>query len=509
MFSFKLKWEKCQKRKDILSWLTVALALVPEAIAFAFVAWVEPLVWLYAAAIMWLITAVIWWRPGMISWATWAMAVVMVSLVALHWLEYLLATVVLTWIIQILAWVFKIWKFIRLVPHSVMLWFVNGLAIVIFLAQLSHFKVENSIWNSEWMTGAPLFIMWWLILLTMAIIHFLPKFTKAIPSSLVAIVAITAIVSIFNLDTNTVIDLASVAWWFPSFHVPLVPFNLETFYIIIPYAVILASVWLIESLLTLTLIDEITETRWKSNQECIWQWVANTTCWFFWAMWGCAMIWQSIININSWWKWRLSWISAALFLFAFILFLSSWIELIPIAALVWVMFIVVISTFAWTSIKIITKIPRSDAFVLIFVSVVTVFTDLAIAVVSWVIISALVFAWKRAKEISAEVINEKWKTIYELKWPLFFWSVHNFNEIFHVKKDEKEVIIDFLKTRVYDHSWIEAIDALTKKYKKAWKKLHLKHLSPNCRELLKNAKEIIDINLDEDPNYQVVHSKNS
>lgn len=507
MFSFDLKWEARQKRKDILSWLTVALALVPEAIAFAFVAWVDPLVWLYAAAIMWLITASIWWRPWMISWATWAMAVVMVSLVAQHWVEYLFATIILTWIIQILAWVFKVWKFVRLIPHPVMLWFVNGLAIVIFLAQLWHFQYDTWIWTHEWMWWSMLFIMLWLILLTMAIIHFLPKLTKTIPSSLVAIIVVSLLVIFFNLDTKTVIDMASVAWEFPSFHIPMVPLSLEMLYIILPYAFILAAIWLIESLLTLTLIDEMTETRWRANKECIWQWVANTTCGFFWAMWGCAMIGQSIININSWWRWRLSWISAAIFLFAFILFLSSWIELIPIAALVWVMFMVVISTFARTSLKIITKIPRADAFVLILVSVVTVFTDLAIAVISWVIVSALVFAWQKTKEINAEVVKEKWKTTYELKWSLFFWSIHNFNNIFNVKKDEKEVVIDFLETRVYDHSWIEAIDALTRKYKRAWKKLLLKHLSPDCRKLLKKAKKVIEVNLVEDPKYKVADDK--
>lgn len=514
MFSFDLKWEMHQKRKDILSWLTVSLALVPEAIAFALIAQIPVLFWLYAAAIIWLITSVFWWRAGMISWATWAMAVVIAPLITETWnslqsLEYLLAAVVLAWIFQMLAWFFKIWKFIRLVPHPVMLWFVNGLAIVIFLAQMEHFQVENSLWKMELLSGSPLFIMLWLIALTMAIIHFFPKITKTIPSSLVAIFSVTVLVVILDLDTKIVKEMSSISWAFPPFKIPSVWFNLETFYIIFPYSLTLAAVWLIESLLTLTLIDEITETRWDTNRECLWQWFANTVCGFFWWMWGCAMIWQSIININSGGRWRLSGISAALFLFSFILFLSEWIELIPIAALVWVMFIVVISTFARTSLKIINKIPKSDAFVLIFVSAVTVFTDLAIAVVSWVIISALVFAWKRAKEISAEIINEENKTIYQLKWPLFFWSIHNFNEIFDVKKDKKEVIIDFLKTRVYDHSWVEAIDSLTKKYKKAWKKLHLKHLSPNCRELLQNAKEIIDINLDEDPNYSVAYDKNS
>ena len=498
--------DKWQIKTDVLSWLTVALALIPEAVAFAFVAWVDPLIWLYGALIMSFITSAFWGRPGMISGATWALAVVMVSLVATHWIEYLFATIALMWILQITFWLFKLWKFVRLIPHPVMLGFVNGLAIVIFLAQLWQFKI-----NWEWIVWSALLIMIWLVIATMLIVHFLPKLTKAIPSWLAAIIIVSLIVIFIpGIETRNVLDYIQAWWWtwisgwFPNFHIPNVLLNLETLYIILPYAFILASIWLIESLMTLSLIDEITETRWKANRESKAQWAWNILCWFFWWMWWCAMIWQSMINITNWWRWRLSWVSASLFLLIFILFWASLIEKIPLAALVWLMFMVVISTFAWTSIKLIWKIPRSDAFVLVFVTIITVFTDLAIAVISWVIISALVFAWKKSTQINVKrYIDEKNITHYELEWSVFFGSIKTFNSLFNHADDTKEIIIDFLNARVFDHSWIEAVNNLTEKYKSKGKILHLRHLSEDCRTLLDKAKDVIEVNIIKDPKYRV------
>ncbi len=363
---FELHASKVSNLKnDVLSGLTVALALVPEAVAFAFVAGVEPLVGLYAAFIEGLITSIFGGRPGMISGATGAMAVVMVSLVAIHGVEYLFATVVLTGLIQIMAGIFKLGKFIRLVPHPVMLGFVNGLAIVIFLAQLGQFKVTNAAGELEWMQGTPLFIMASLILLTMAIIHYFPKLTKAVPSTLVAIVAVSLLVFAIGLDTKLVGDVASIAGGLPSFSIPEVPFSFETFKIILPFSLVLAAIGLIESLLTLTLIDELTGTRGRSNKECIAQGAANTVTGFFGGMGGCAMIGQSMINVNSGGRGRASGITAALALLGFILFASGLIEEIPLAALVGVMFIVVIGTFEWSSLRILGKVPKADAFVII------------------------------------------------------------------------------------------------------------------------------------------------
>ena len=362
-------------KNDILSGLTVALALVPEAVAFAFVAGVDPLVGLYAAFMVGLITAVIGGRPGMISGATGALAVVMVALVADHGVEYLFITVVLMGILQVLAGVFRLGKFIRMVPHPVMLGFVNGLAIVIFLAQLSQFKFMDNNGSLQWLEGTQLYLLLGLIALTMAIIHFLPKFTRAVPSSLAAILVVTILAVSLDLDTRSVGDIASIAGGLPSFHLPQVPYTLETLIIILPYAIILAAIGLIESLLTLTLVDEITGTRGRGNKECVGQGVANTVTGLFGGMGGCAMIGQSMINVNSGGRGRLSGISAALFLLAFILVASPLIEMIPVAALIGVMFIVVVGTFEWSSFRILRKIPKSDAFVLILVSGVTVISD--------------------------------------------------------------------------------------------------------------------------------------
>jgi len=495
-------------KNDILSGLTVALALVPEAVAFAFVAGVEPLVGLYAAFMVGLITATIGGRPGMISGATGALAVVMVALVAEHGVEYLFATVVLMGIIQVSAGVLKLGKFIRMVPYPVMLGFVNGLAIVIFLAQLQSFQITNEDGATEWMSGNALWLLFGLIALTMAIIHYLPKFTKAIPSSLAAIVVVSTIVIVFSVDVRTVGDMASIAGGLPDFHIPAVPFSLETLWICLPYAIILAAIGLIESLLTLTLIDEITETRGRGNKECVGQGTANIVTGFFGGMGGCAMIGQSMININSGGRGRLSGISAALFLLCFILFASSLIEMIPLAALIGVMFIVVIGTFEWSSFRILGKIPKADAFVLVLVSGVTVATDLAVAVVVGVIVSALVFAWDAAKRMDADShVNKEGTKVYILHGPLFFGSIQSFKNLFDPRNDPDDVIVDFANTRVYDHSGIEAIDALVERYIKADKKVHLRHLSPECRELLKQAGDLVETNGMEDPKYHIADDR--
>ncbi|OUR87856.1 sodium-independent anion transporter [Gammaproteobacteria bacterium 42_54_T18] len=515
MFEFRLQKVSSYKN-DLLSGLTVALALVPEAVAFAFVAGVEPLVGLYAAFMVGLITACIGGRPGMISGATGALAVVMVALVADHGVEYLFATVVLMGILQISAGVLKLGKFIRIVPHPVMLGFVNGLAIVIFLAQLSQFGengepgwltgtgMEGSVIDIAWLEGTALWIMLGLVGLTMAIIRFLPMITTAVPSALVAIVAVTLIVIGFDVDTRVVGDVSTIAGGLPSFHIPSVPFNFETLSIIFPYAAILAAIGLIESLLTLRLVDELTETRGRGNKECIGQGVANTVTGMFGGMGGCAMIGQSMINVNSGGRGRLSGITAAVSLLLFILVGSSLIEAIPLAALVGVMFIVVIGTFEWSSFRILKKIPKHDAFVIILVSGVTVASDLAIAVVVGVIVSALVFAWEHAKHVEIKKSEDPCgSTVYSLTGPLFFGSTIEFSEQFTPADDNDDVIIDFAGSRVYDHSGLEAIDALAVRYVKAGKQLHLRHLSSECRLLLKQAGDMVEVNVMEDPKYSV------
>ncbi len=495
-------------KNDVLSGLTVALALVPEAVAFAFVAGVEPLVGLYAAFMVGLITASIGGRPGMISGATGALAVVMVALVADHGVEYLFATVVLMGIIQIGAGLLRLGKFIRMVPHPVMLGFVNGLAIVIFLAQMKSFQTTDESGASQWMQGNELWIMLGLVALTMAIINYLPRLTKAVPSSLAAIVVVSLMVIGLGLDTKTVGDIASIAGGLPEFHIPMVPLNWETFKIILPYAVVLAAIGLIESLLTLTLIDELTETRGRGNRECIAQGTANVATGFFGGMGGCAMIGQSMINVNSGGRGRLSGITAALALLAFILFASDLIEEIPLAALVGVMFVVVIGTFEWSSFRILKKIPRTDAFVLILVSGVTVATDLAVAVVVGVIVSALAFAWEHAKRINVKsYTNELGGKVYELEGPLFFASVSNFQDLFDPRNDPDDVVVDFKNARVADHSAIEAIDTLAERYLKAGKRLHLRHLSPECTRLLEKAGDLVEVNIIEDPKYFVADDK--
>ena len=487
-----------EAKTNILSGLTVALALVPEAIAFALVAQVHPLVGLYAAFMVGLITSLIGGRPGMISGATGALAVVMVALVVTHGVEYLFATVVLMGVLQIGFGLAKLGKFIRMVPHPVMLGFVNGLAIVIFLAQMSHFKTPDG----DWMQGAPLYTMLGLIALTMAIIYVLPRFSKVLPSTLAAIVATSALVIFAGIDTKTVGDMASIAGGLPTFHLPEVPLNWETLQIIFPYSVILAAIGLIESLLTLNLIDTMTDTRGKPNRASIGQGVANVVTGFFGGMGGCAMIGQSMINVTNGAVKNLSGIAAALFLLSFILFASEWIEMIPLAALIGLMFVVSEKTFEWGSFNLFGKVPRTDIVVGITVAVVTVLTDLAIAVIVGIIISALAFAWEHAKSMEVRVTTEEhgWK-VYDLHGSLFFASSQNFLNLFTPKDDPEEVVIDFKNARVKDHSGLEAIDQLAERYTQLGKKLHLRHLSPDCIELLDKAKGMIEVNVLEDPHY--------
>jgi len=407
-------------------------------------------------------------------------------------------------LIQMLVGFLRLGKFIRMVPHPVMLGFVNGLAIVIFLAQLKSFQVDAGNGQMQWLQGSALWLMLGLVVLTMAVIHFLPKLTKAVPSSLAAILIVSSLVIFLGLESRTVGDMASIAGSFPTLHIPMVPLTLETLQIILPYSVILAAIGLIESLLTLSLIDEITDSRGRGNKECVGQGVANTVTGLFGGMGGCAMIGQSMINVNSGGRGRLSGIAAALFLLMFILFASDLIEMIPLAALTGVMFMVVIGTFEWSSLRIMGKIPRSDAFVLVLVSGVTVATDLAIAVVVGVIVSALVFAWEHAKHINLKsFIDDNGSQVYELHGPLFFASVRNFQELFDPGQDPDDVVIEFQHSRVMDHSAIEAIDTLAERYLNAGKTLHLRHLSPECQELLHKAGDLVEVNVLEDPRYHV------
>ncbi len=497
-------------RIELLAGLTVALALVPEAVAFAFVAGVHPLVGLYAAFMVGLITALIGGRPGMISGATGALAVVMVALVAQHGVEYLFATVVLMGAIQIFAGAMKWGRFIRLVPHPVMLGFVNGLAIVIFLAQLTQFKVPGSVENTghgmgggEWLSGLPLYTMLGLTALTMFIIWALPRVTKIVPAPLAGIGVVAAIVIGFGLDVPRVGDMASIQGGLPPFHIPAVPMTWETLEIILPYSIILAAIGLIESLLTLNLVGEITGKRGGASQECIAQGISNTVTGFFGGMGGCAMIGQSMINVNSGARTRIAGIAAALFLLIFILFASPLIELIPLAALVGVMFMVVIGTFAWNSLKILRKVPLTDAFVIILVTVVTVMEDLAVAVVVGVIVSALAYAWNNATRIHA-VSHEtpEGAKVYKVQGPLFFGSSEGFGELFDVADDPSLVIVDFADSRVVDQSALQAIEALSGKYIAVGKQVQLRHLSPTCHALLTKAGHLV-VEGDDDPDYEL------
>ena len=501
-------------KNDILSGITVALALVPEAVAFAFVAGVSPIVGLYGAFMMGLITSIFGGRPGMISGATGAMAVVMVHLVQQGntlggsesmGLQYLFITLILAGVFQILAGIFRLGKFVRMIPHPVMMGFVNGLAIVIFTSQLGMFKRQG-----EWLEGNPLYVMIGLVLTTMFIIYVLPRFTNKIPAALTAIVVVSVIVIFGGVETETVRSFIQsnggdgIQAGLPMFHFPTVAFTLETFQFILPYAFILAAIGLIESLMTLNLIDELTDSHGNGNRECIAQGAANTINGFFGGMGGCAMIGQSIINIKSGGRGRLSGITAALALLGFILFGSNLIEQVPIAALVGVMFMVVIGTFAWSTFKVVNKVPKPDVIVILIVTVLTMIFDLAVAVLSGVIVSSLVFAWENAKRIRArKYVDEFGVKHYEIFGPLFFGCIELFNTKFDVQNDPEEVIIDFKESRIVDQSAIECINKLTERYLKNGKNIHLRHLSPDCVKLIKKAEKICVVNVLEDPDYFV------
>ena len=514
-------------RNDVLSGITVSLALVPEAVAFAFVAGVDPLVGLYAAFMIGIITSIFGGRPGMISGATGALAVVMVTLVARGnamgapeenlGLYYLFATVILMGVIQMLAGVLKLGKFVRLIPHPVMMGFVNGLAIVIFLSQLGMFKKSIN-GGKEWLQGSQMYLMIGLVALTMLIMWGLPKIKKAekLPEALIAIVVVSVLAIVAKFDVATVGSFIrdgggeGLKGGLPTLTLETfskVPFTWESIKFILPYSLILAAIGLIESLMTLNLIDDLTETRGNGNRECIAQGGANIVTGLFGGMGGCAMIGQSIININGGGRGRLSGIVAAVLLLIFIMFGSSYIEQIPIGALVGVMFMVVIGTFAWSSFRIIRKIPRADLFVLILVSALTVIFDLAIAVIAGVIVSALVFSWENATRIRArKKTKEDGTKVYEIWGPLFFGSIQAFNDKFDVKNDPDNVEIDFMESRISDHSALEAIFNIVEKYEKVGKTIHLKHLSEECKQLLhkSNPKFVeVVINAIDDPRYHI------
>ncbi len=496
---------KINYKTEILSGITVALALVPEAVAFALIAGLSPLTGLYAAVVMGLVTSVLGGRPGMISGATGAIAIIIVALAKTHGVEYIFATVILAGIIQAAAGILRLGKLIRLVPQPVVYGFVNGLAVIIFMSQLGQFKSADG----SWLNGSPLYMLVGLVFLTMFIIWGMPKLTKVVPASLTAILVVFGLVAILGIDTKTVGDIASIEGGFPPFNIPQIPYTLETLMIILPYAAIVAGVGLIESLLTMNIIDEITETRGSGNKEAVAQGTANILSGFFSGMGGCAMIGQSLINISNGARARLSGIVASLMLLVFVMFGSGLIEQVPMAALTGLMIMVAVGTFEWASLRTVNKMPKSDIFVMVMVTLVTVFLhNLALAVIIGVIISALVFAWDNAKRIRArKSIDSEGIKHYELYGPLFFGSVSTFNDKFDVQNDPDEVIIDFRESRVADMSAIEALNKITERYQKAGKKLHLKHLSPDCRKLLRNAENIIDVNVIEDPTYKVMVNK--
>lgn len=506
--------QKVDYKTEILAGLTVALALVPEAVAFALLAGLSPLTGLYAAFVMGIVTAILGGRPGMISGATGAVAVIFIGLIATlkkmnpaitvdEITQYVFATVILAGIIQLIAGFFRLGKFMRLVPHPVIFGFVNGLAIIIFMSQLSQFTTDSTDPNAPWMQGQQLYMFLGLVVLAMVIIWGLPRLTKVAPSGLVAILAIFGIVYFFNIETSTVGDIASVKGGFPPLSIPTIPLNWDTFMMILPYSAVVAGVGLIESLLTLNIIDEITETRGRGNKEAVAQGTANILSGMFSGFGGCAMLGQSLINISSGSRARLSAIVAAIMLLIFVMFGSSVIEQLPMAALTGLMFMVAIGTFEWASLKTFNKMPKSDVIVMLAVTIITVVLhNLALAVLIGVIISALVFAWDNAKRIRARKrIDENGVKYYEIYGPLFFGSVGVFNEKFDVLGDPDEIVIDFEESRVVDMSAIEALNVITERYHKVGKKVHLKHLSSDCRRLLGNAGKIIDVNIIEDPTY--------
>lgn len=502
LFDFR---QKINYKTEVLAGLTVAMTMIPESLSFAILAGLSPLTGLYAAFLMGIVTAILGGRPGMVSGGAGATVVVLIALAATHGVEYLFGAVILAGILQLTVGIFKLGKFVRLIPQPVMYGFLNGLAVIIFMAQIAQFKItENGV--TQWMQGSSLYIMVGLTILTIAIVLFFPKITKAVPASLVAILVVFGIVYFGNIETKKVLDIASVSGSLPQFHIPVLPFSFETLQIIFPYALVMAGVGLIESLLTLNMVDEITDTKGQSNREAAAQGIANITNGFFGGMGGCAMVAQTLVNIGSGARSRLSAIIGAMTILIIILVGGPVIEQIPMAALVGVMMMVAIGTFEWVSIRIINKMPRHDIFVGILVALITIeLHNLALAVLIGVIISALVFAWESAKRIRArKYTDENGVKHYEIYGPLFFGSTTAFMEKFDVVNDPEEVIIDFKESRVVDMSAIETLNKLTDRYHKQNKKIHLKHLSPDCRKLIKNAESIIDINIIEDPTYKVV-----
>lgn len=500
--------QKVNYKNEILAGLTVAMTMIPESLSFAILAGFPPLVGLYGAFIMGIITSLFGGRPGLISGGAGATVIVLIALMKSHGLDYVFGAIALAGVIQICIGILKLGKFIRLVPQSVMYGFVNGLAIIIFMSQIAQFK-NNKLGASTWLSGSELYVMVALVLLTIVIVLIAPKIIKSIPASLIAIIVVFSLVLGFGIETKQVVDIASISGSFPPFHIPNISFNLNTLKIIFPYAVIMASVGLTEGLLTLNLVDEITETKGNSNKECIAQGAANVANGFFFGMGGCPMIAQTLVNLSAGSRARLSGIIASLTILIIILVGAPVIEKLPIAALVGVMIMVAIGTFEWTSFKIITKMPISDVLIMFIVMGITVFLhNLALAVLVGVIISALVFAWENAKRIRArKFIDENGIKHYEIFGPLFFGSITVFNENFDVKNDPNEIIIDFSESRISDMSAIEAINLLTEKYLKEGKTLHLRHLSADCRKLLNNADDMIEVNILEDPIYSVITEK--
>ncbi|MGN7866659.1 SulP family inorganic anion transporter [Chryseobacterium sp. 22458] len=500
---------KINYKNELLAGFTVAMTMIPESLSFAILAGLSPLTGLYAAFMMGLVTAVLGGRPGMVSGGAGATIVVLIALIKFHGVEYLFATVALAGILQMMVGLFKLGKFVRLIPQPVMYGFLNGLAVIIFMAQIEQFKITDNNGAVSWLQGSALYVMAGLTALTIAVVYFFPKITKAIPASLAAIIVIFAVVLGFNIQTKTVADIAHISGSLPSFHIPQIPFSLETLQVIFPYALIMAGVGLIESLLTLSMVDEITNTKGSANKESVAQGVANITNGFFGGMGGCAMVAQTLVNLNAGSRARLSGIIASVMILIIILFGAPVIEKIPMAALVGVMMMVAISTFQWVSIRIVNKMPRSDIFVGITVALITILLhNLALAVLVGVIISALVFAWDNAKRIRARKhIDENGVKHYEIYGPLFFGSATSFAEKFDPVNDPDEVVIDFKESRIVDMSAIDALDKLSKRYKQQDKTLRLRHLSEDCRKILKNAEAVVEIDIQEDPTYKVMPEK--
>lgn len=501
--------QKINFKNELLAGFTVAMTMIPESLSFAILAGLSPLTGLYAAFMMGLVTAIFGGRPGMVSGGAGATIVVLIALIKTHGVEYLFATVALAGVFQMLVGVFRLGKFVRLIPQPVMYGFLNGLAVIIFMAQVEQFKITDANGTVSWLQGSSLYIMSGLTALTIAIVYFFPKITKVVPSSLIAILIVFGVVVGFGIHTKTVADIAHISGNLPSFHIPKIPFSLETLQIIFPYALIMAGVGLIESLLTLSMVDEITNSKGNTNKEAVAQGLANVTNGFFGGMGGCAMVAQTLVNLNAGSRARLSGIIASITILMIILVGAPFIEKIPMAALVGVMMMVAISTFQWVSISIINKMPKSDIFVGITVALITiVLHNLALAVLVGVIISALVFAWDNAKRIRArKYTDENGIKYYQISGPLFFGSVTTFIDKFDPVNDPDQVVIDFKESRIVDMSAIDALDKLSKKYAQLNKKLHLRHLSEDCRQMLKNAEAVIEVNIQDDPTYKVMPEK--